>query len=319
MSPERKLLARKMFKLLVHEANGYAYESLFARVMQYARPQLLKIKPYGNQGDRGNDAYEKDHGRYFQIFAPEEPTASKQDAITKAETDFEEKLLPYWGGFCTPKEYFFVFNDKYSGTNFPIQQTLSSIKTKHGLNVADVYLAQHLEQEFISLEEDQITSIIGGILDPDSAHGLDYGVLGEVISFIAKTAPDHSRSGKLVAPDINEKIKFNNLNLFGKVLLSKQLETWQIDDYFSRNSEFAKSALRDDLASFYEESILNIPDSSYPKDEIGDLRFLSILQRIAPQTDSAANDRLKQDAALVIMAKYFESCDIFEEPLNAHA
>jgi hypothetical protein len=187
------------------------------------------------------------------------------------------------------------------------------------LNVANVYLAQHLEQEFISLEEDQITSIIGGILDPDSAHGLDYGVLGEVISFIAKTAPDHSRSGKLVAPDINEKIKFNNLNLFGKVLLSKQLETWQIDDYFSRNSEFAKSALRDDLASFYEESILNIPDSSYPKDEIGDLRFLSILQRIAPQTDSAANDRLKQDAALVIMAKYFESCDIFEEPLNAHA
>jgi hypothetical protein len=88
MSPERKMLARTLFKLKIHEANGFAYESLFTLVMQYSRPELLKIKPYGNQGDRGNDAYEKNHGRYFQIFAPEDPSTSKQAAITKVQTDF---------------------------------------------------------------------------------------------------------------------------------------------------------------------------------------------------------------------------------------
>lgn len=319
MSPERKSLARTMFKLMIHEANGYAYEGLFARVMQYSRPQLLKIKPYGNQGDRGNDAYEKDFGRYFQIFAPEEPTASKQDAITKAQTDFEQKLLPYWGKFCTPKEYFFVFNDKYNGTNFPIEAVLSDIKTTHGLSIAEVYLAKHLEQEFIALEEDQIVSVIGGILDPHSTEGLNYDIVSEVISFISKTPPDYAKSGKLIAPDINEKITFNNLNTFGRILLAKQLETWQIDDFFSRNSEFAKAALRDHLASYYEESIIDIPDMSYDKEEIGDLRFASILKRIAPNTGSADHDRLRSDVALVIMAKYFETCDIFEEPINVNA
>jgi hypothetical protein len=95
MTPERLQLARTFFKLKIHESNGFSFEHLFALVMQYARPDLMKIKPYGNQGDRGNDAYEKEFGRYFQMYAPEDPSSSKQEAITKVQTDFETKLLPY--------------------------------------------------------------------------------------------------------------------------------------------------------------------------------------------------------------------------------
>lgn len=57
MSPDRKYLARILFKLKIHEANAYAYayEHLFGQVMEYSRPGYVKIMPYGNQGDRGND------------------------------------------------------------------------------------------------------------------------------------------------------------------------------------------------------------------------------------------------------------------------
>ncbi len=318
MSPERKMLARTLFKLKVHEANGYSYEHLFASVMQYARPDLVKIKPYGNQGDRGNDAYQKNHGRYFQMFAPEDPKSSKQEAIEKVQKDFKDKLLPYWGKFCAVREYIFVFNDKYFGTNFPIEETLSKIKADHLLDIADVFLAKDLEQEFICLAEDQILMIISGLPDPESLEGLDYGIVNEVIQHIQNSPPDDFASGKLIAPDIDEKIKFNQLQAAAGWLRAKQRETWQIDDFFLRNSDFAKAALRDHLAAYYEDSLKTFPiTSDLEADQNGDLRFAAILERIAPTTGVPSHDRLRRDVALVIMAKYFETCDIFEEPKYA--
>lgn len=315
MSPERKMLARILFKLKIHEANGFAFEQLFALVMQYSRPDFLKIKPYGNQGDRGNDGYQKVAGRYFQMFAPEDPSTSKQDAIDKAQKDFEKKLLPYWGTFCPVKEYIFAFNDKYGGTAFPIEKTLAAIKDTHILDAAEVFLAKHLEQEFIGLQEDEILTIIGGLPDPDSLQGLDYNIVNEVIQHVQNIPHDYVANGKLIAPDIDEKIEFNGLKIFASWLQIKQRETWQIDEYFSRNSDFAKSTLRDYLAAYYADSIKNYPSDPH-NDDLGDLRFASILERIAPTTGVASHDRLRREVALVIMAKYFETCDIFEEPKN---
>src|SRR5271163_2393549 len=97
MTPQERCLARIIFKLKVHQANGIIFEQLFTQVMCYSRTGFLKIKPYGNQGDRGNDGYEKDYGRYFQIYSPEDPSSKIGEAIKKLAADFKNKLIPYWG------------------------------------------------------------------------------------------------------------------------------------------------------------------------------------------------------------------------------
>lgn len=320
MSPNKKNLARTFFKLKVHESNGFAYEELFGKVMQYSRSGFLKIKPYGDQGDRGNDGYEKSFGRYFQVFAPEDYKKGTQAAIKKVEVDFEDKLIPYWSVFCKVQEYFFVFNDKYHGTIFPVEQTLASIKHKHSLSVAEVYLSRHLEDEFLTLSEDEVITIIGGLPDENSVSGIDYSVVAEVMKHILNTPVSCGQAGKYVVPDIDEKITFNKLTTSGHWLKTKQAETWQIDDYFLKNSDFAKQDLRDYLSGLYSESLVNFPEIvGQPNNDIGELRFAAILEKIAPRTKTPAHDRLRRDVALIIMAKYFETCDIFEEPLNVIA
>lgn len=316
MTPQEKQLARVMFKSRISLANGTAYESLFGQVMDYARPGFLKIKPYGNEGDRGNDGYEKKHGRYFQVFAPENPSVSIKKAIQKVLNDFQDKLLPYWSSYCEIKEFYFAFNDKYLGSTRDIETTLEQIKTTYKLIDACIYLAKHLEDECLNLKEDQLLTIVGGIPHLDSSTQIDFSILGEVINHIQKTPPDVLNRSVLVAPDIDKKIEFNDLITCGPWLRSKQLETWQVDDFFSHNSEFAKQALREHLAGYYAESLIKLPDSCSEKNEntIGDLRFAFILDKIAPITNNPAHDRLKREAALIIMAKYFETCDIFEEP-----
>jgi hypothetical protein len=222
--------------------------------------------------------------------------------------------------FCPVKEYIFVFNDKYLGTNFPLEKTLAEIKSKHSLDVAGVFLAKHLEQEFVTLQESQILMVISGLPDPDSLENLDYSVVGEVLRHIQDLPPSYVENGKLVVPNVDDKISFNGLNVFGPFMQIKQRETWQIDEYFLRNSDFAKATLRDYLAAYYADSIKNFPSGGdIPEKELGDLRFASILERIAPETGMASHDRLRRDVALVIMAKYFETCDIFEEPVYAVA
>ena len=64
--------------------------------------------------------------------------------------------------------------------------------------------------------------------------------------------------------------------------------------------------------------ILNVIDEAFRLKDYGvissdfsknDLIFFDILESISPQPDERV-----RNAALVLMAKYFESCDIFEDP-----
>jgi hypothetical protein len=220
------------------------------------------------------------------------------------------------GAFCDPREYFFVLNDKYGGTIFEVEKVLGEIKKAHGLDESKCYLSRDLEDEFIKLDEDMIFMVVGGIPSIDSSDYLDYSVLGSVITHILETPSPYGSSSKLVSPDFDQKILFNDLVCNGDWLRAKQREVWQIDDYYSRNSNFAKQILRDSLAAYYAESIAMIP-SSTGDSSAGDLRFAYILEKIAPRNNSVIMDRLRKDAALVLMSKYFETCDIFEEPTSA--
>lgn len=313
------MFARTLFKVKIYSSEGFMFENLFAQVMEYANPFFCKIEPYGNQGDRGNDAYERDAGRYYQVFAPKQPSASKASAIAKAKTDFADKLLPYWGSFCPPKEYIFVFNDKYHGSIVDIERTLSEIKTEHSLLDARVLRSSNLEDIFMNLTPDKIMAIVGGLPSPETTNFfVDYTILGQVIDHILNTPPALGIPEKLISPDFEEKIIFNNLCIWGDSLRAKAREAWQVDDYLSLNSEFAKQHIRDNLSGYYAESL----DENFNPQQtasVEDLRFTYILERIAPPSGDPLKDRLMRDASLILMAKYFETCDVFEEPTNALA
>lgn len=318
MTSNEKMLARYMFKLRVYRSEGFAFENLFGEVMEYSSPAFQKIEPYGNQGDRGNDAYEKDAGRYYQVYAPKNPSDSKANAISKVKGDFADKLMPYWGVFCVPKEYIFVFNDKYHGSIFDIEKTLAELKSDFNLDDARVFCSSHLEKTFLGLSPDEMMSIVGAIPSIENTIFADYVVFGEVIEHILKTPPKYGVPEKLISPDFEEKITFNNLEAWGDTLRAKAREVWQVDEYLSMSADFPKQNLRDNLAGYYAESILN----NYVSTEgtsVEDLRFTYIFEKIAPDHRDPIRTRLIRDAALVLMAKYFETCDIFEEPTNASA
>jgi len=278
--------------------------------MQKAFADFKPIKPQGNLGDRKNDGYVPSQGHYYQVFAPEDINTSKSDAVSKLKKDFAG-LMKYWEDICPVKSFSYVMNDKYQGSFPTIEKDLADIKKANNLDGCDAFLAKDLEDVLFGLPDDEIVSIVGFIPNPESITNLEYSVVDEIITHISKNKAPVTRQSALNAPDFSIKIQFNGLSQHvANLLNTASYQVGSVDEYFSMNSEFTKQEIRDNLAGIYESNHNNL---GYEEDgasvNIADIIFFNILETITDSGNATA-----QEAALVLMAYFFEACDIFEEP-----
>ena len=187
---------------------------------------------------------------------------------------------------------------------------LTVTKVEHNLEVSEVFLAKNLEDVLFSLDSDMIIAVVGFIPDPANISDLDYSLLPELIEHIVNESKSIDTTETLTVPDFDEKIKFNGLSRgVDAFLINGSYQSGAIDEYFNRNSDFSRQELRTAINRIYLESLENEYSEASDDVSVGDLRFFYILNKI-----SHSDNKNVQDAALVIMAYYFESCDIFEDP-----
>ncbi len=297
MNSAEKTLARFLFKLKIHEANGVRFEDLFTQVMNYAEPGFQQIKPWGIIGDRKNDGYIKSKGIFFQVFAPEEKK-SYSKVIKKLETDFTG-LIKQWNPV---NEFYFVFNDGYKGVNADSEIALELIRQEYKLKETGFKTAKDLENILFSLTEDQILSIIGFLPDPINIKTLDYSVLKEVIDHIMSLPLPDVKDSDIVVPNWDDKIQFNQISeIPARYLNNGYLMIGDLENYLNNNSSFLAESLKVKIRQIY--------DSGKQNNLVGDEMFWFIVAEASPRSESRY-----QTATIVIMAKYFEACDIFEEP-----
>ena len=296
MNLQERTLSRQLFQNKILKADGQAFEDIFTSIMNYAKADFRSIKPWGNIGDRKNDGYIRTKGIFYQVFAPEDIKKSYVKVVSKIKRDFKS-LQSYWKNI---NEFYFVVNDKYKGVNADCERTIQDIKLDHSLREADFLLAKDLENILFNLDDDQIFNVVGNAPDPALIKQLDYSILGEVIRYIMKLSLSSGKQAKIILPDWKEKIEFNNLtNPIAKYLDNGYFQIRSLEKYLSNNSDFLADSLRDKMNDIYIQEKLR-------KD--GDELFWAIVNRASPQAS-----QMYQTAVIVIMSKYFESCDIFEE------
>lgn len=167
-------LARNIFKLRVHEARGQAYEDLFVKVMQYSVPSFAPVKASGRLGDKKNDGYSSDSGTYYQVYAPETLGEREEKTALDKLADFKE-LKDYWDSISPVRRFIFVLNDRYFGSSPAVHKAVAKIQKEYELEEAKQFAAQHLEERFASLTDDQIVTIVGHLpaMEPADYHFLN--------------------------------------------------------------------------------------------------------------------------------------------------
>lgn len=128
---------------------------------------------------------------------------------------------------------------------------------------------------------------------------------------------DLVQTGSLKAPDFEEKIRFNGLGMVVSHLLNTaSYQSGVVEQYFAADSDFARQTVRDTLNGYYRDAMrTELPDfDGSDGGTVSDQRFLEILAKITPETEGRRKQKELQEAALAIMAVFFESCDIFKDP-----
>lgn len=307
MNQGEKYIARVIFKNKIFEFDGQSYEDFFTKIMKKGNSGFEKVKAHGNIGDRKNDGFDKTKGTYYQVFAPGDIEKPKtlSDAVSKLEKDFKG-AFNHWNSLCPIKKFYYVVNDKYKGCPAPIHQKLLELKKNYVSVEFAVFTASDLEDEFLSLCDEDIIDAIS-FIPSLSIESLDYSVLNEAIDFILNSEADNNIEVVMDVPDFEEKITFNNLSeQVNQWLTNASYSMGDLNRYFMRNSKFVKKELRNKFNDMYIESTerINTEDN-----DTNNQRFLYILEKACYN-----NKKVVRDSVLILMACYFESCDIFENP-----
>lgn len=308
MTLEEKHIARTKFQNKLLSSDKQTFEDLFTKVMQLYDKNFQPVKPHGKEGDQKCDGFNKMTGQYYQAYAPE--NLSGKEKITKSKLDTTiDGIFSFWQPISPITEFYFVINDQYKGAWPSISLQLAVIAQKNKIK-AGTLLCKDLEDIFLQLQEDDIIEILGGLL-PSAANitNIDISSLGEVINHLLNSERRQKDERFPNDPNFDKKIRFNHLSEeYSMFLKVAYRQTYMIDDYFTYNSSFIKQDLKLVFSEFYAKAQESIPETIENRSDI-------IFQRIWDDA-SPRNSSPFRNAALVLMSHYFESCDIFEEPIE---
>lgn len=298
MSDQERVLARILFQNKILNSDGNSFEDLFTQIMNYAEPDFQQIKPWGNIGDRKNDGFIRSKGIYYQVFAPENIKNSYYETVSKLEKDFNGLLNHKdWSPI---NEFYFLVNDKYHGVHPDACNVIDKIVKDNNLNKGKIITVKDLENKLFGLGDEYIIRVVGFLPDVNHINQIDFSVLNQVVGHIMTLSvnPVHE---KIKFPDWDEKIVFNDLCNETKGFLEvASYNLGSLNDYLA-NEDFLAEKLQKHLISIYEDKRVDFK---------GDNLFWEILNECLPRREQQFFTPV-----VTILAKYFESCDIFEEPI----
>ena len=152
MKPLDKYYLLLQFSVRIYKKNGTEFQSFFEDIMQKAFPNFKKVPSGG--GDGGNDGWIKELGRYYQVYAPNNPATKDAESARKLKANFKT-LKEKWVKISEIKEYYFVFNDKYFGSHKTEEAIAELEKENTGIKFK-LFLAKDLEDIFFGLSESDI-------------------------------------------------------------------------------------------------------------------------------------------------------------------
>lgn len=303
---------RTLFKLKLYEAAGDSFQRLFNQLMEHSALGFQSIAPRGNWGDGGNDGWIESEGHYFQVYGPKPTTEISPIVVLEKATEDFKKLPQKWKDV---RAYSFVINDRLTGAPAPLASTLQQLKSDYSLQEAKVMDSAELMRRFMALPESLRQDILGSV-PSEIADFVDPRAVGEVLTHIADSAEMLPAFLDEQAPDFDVKIQLNQITS----PVSEYLRTfsWQantVDEFLGTRGSGLQQSVAGEIHDLYKRSTTVIPDAD---SDAPNLRYVWMVEELIPSSMRRNTHSMKayREAAQVVLAKYFETCDAYVHPNN---
>jgi hypothetical protein len=309
--PHKIRFARLIFNVQTLKADGKSYEDIFTSVQMLLDITFRKIKPYGNVGDKKNDGFLPKTGYYFQVYAPENPENPRtiKNAISKLVNDFSG-LYKSWNDTNPIQKFHFVINDKQRGCPPDLELKIVDLRNMYPSIEFATYTLDNLLDDFCKLSQEDMEKIVGVIPNFGEYETASIPEFQKIIDhLLIQTKDDNTNEDEsLIKLEFEEKILFNKLTSdIAEMLRMAEIQSYILDDYFSNNEDkYLKTKLRNILSQMYISEKVQF-------EQINELNssliFFKLLDYI---TQNKSTESL--NASLILIAFYFDACDIFEIP-----
>ncbi|MGO1044578.1 ABC-three component system protein [Clostridioides difficile] len=163
----------------------------------------------------------------------------------------------------------------------------------------------------MDLKSSHKRQILGSFIPDINFADIKFSIVQNIVSYLSKNVSRNIFTDHLIVPDFHKKIEFNNLSSkISNALEEADSSVYKLDEFLIESySDTFKNELCHIYKTLYNEAKELYPDES-------DEQFKYILNSSYDKNNTLDIQTENQYISniLIIMAKYFSSCDIFEEP-----
>jgi hypothetical protein len=256
----------------------------------------VRVRPWGNIGDRKNDGYLRSKRQLFQCYAPRGLELKK--ILDKMNEDFVE-ALPHWKQHFD--EWIFTHND-LDGVAPDVLSLLLELSDKHKPLRAHQWGYNDLLGVYKGLPETGVASLLG----PAPGRGAMMSVrLRDVQALLEHIALQPEPTNVDVRPVPQEKLKYNQLSDAVVGLVRAGMSRAElVRKYLGGVPDPTRY---DRAAASFRQRYQELKAEGRSPDDI----FVGLQKFVSGDTVAAAS---QQAATLAILAFFFEACEIFERP-----
>lgn len=284
------------FRLAFHTQKGTAFQDWFVRLAGHAfGPDFEEVRPYGSYGDLKCDGRRVSTATVFQCYAPD--AMKETELIAKIKDDFQGARA-HWAGKM--EEWVFVHNDA-RGLPPNAVQHLDELRKAY----APLRIATWSEPELFQLAMALDLSSLQALFGPAASIALvDRLVMTDLVPIIeALQRQEPSPGDPPLAPPSLDKLEKNALSdESGLMLRIGRRKSSLVDTFFHKSP-------RPDLG----ERIAEAFRLRYAELKALDLPVDTIFKHLQDYAGFNGEPK-RQGAALAVLAYFFDSCDIFEDP-----
>jgi len=283
------------FRLAFHTKKGAEFQDWFVRLAGYAfGADFEEIRPYGASGDLKCDGRLVSSNTVFQCYAPD---AMKVAAlIAKINADFAG-ACEHWADM---QEWVFVHNDARGLPPEAIQR-LDELRKTHAPLKITTWSEPELFDITMKLDLSKLQALFGHVVSRAIMDGLVMADLKPIIDALERREPQPDELP--LTPPSAQKLEKNALSEDSAQLLRHGRRKAGLVEMFFRKGPDPESGER--IAEAFRQRYTHLKNLDLPADTI-----FKYLQEYA----GFSGEPKRQGAALAVLAYFFDSCDIFEDP-----
>jgi hypothetical protein len=277
-------------------ANGTEFQTLFERLMGLRyKADFMPCRPWGNRGDRKNDGFLRSERSLFQVYAPNSMNEGR--ARAKITEDFNGAKEHWRKHF---DKWVFVHNAT-EGLPPHVHKLLLDFEVENPEIRVEPWCLEEFRMIFRGLSDEDKASWFGPALNEATKRTLGFKDLQVVLERISSHTVSITTRVREVPTG---KIEANALSEAVNTLITQGMsKSYMVEEFLAK---WHDETLGERLAEAFKAEYRRLR-TDHPPNHI----YNELVSWTGGNQRGSAEHEL---AVYTVIAYYFESCDIFEEP-----